>query len=331
MKAVFLNSDPHMITHVYASAQMARLAALVDLDQQVYSLDDVRAGACLEAEAVFSTWGMPVMTEEEIAQYLPKLQVVYYAAGSVQYFARPFLNKGVRVFSAWQANGVAVAQFTFAQILLSTKGYFRVQPAMRSEGREAAYKLFHEHPGAYDVKIGLLGCGAIGTQVAQMLKDIECEVWVYDPFLSEEKAKALNVRISTMEEIFANCLIISNHIANLPTTVGIIRREHFLSMMPNSTFINTGRGPQLRDEDLVEALTQDPSRTALLDVMNDEGKTDNGPLATLPNVFVTPHMAGTAGNEVRRMADYMISCCEQELKGEKAPYQVSLKMLETMA
>lgn len=75
-------------------------------------------------EYIFSTWGMPSLDEKEIAGYFPNLKCVFYAAGSVQYFAEPFLKSGIKVFSAWAANAVPVADYTAAQIVLALKGFF---------------------------------------------------------------------------------------------------------------------------------------------------------------------------------------------------------------
>lgn len=332
MKAIFIDKAPKTIYRVYAEKQMAALREIVDLDEKVYtSVDELRAADVKDAEVILSTWGMLPMTEEEIKETLPGAKVLFYAAGSVQGFARPFLNEGVRVFSAWQANGVSVAQYTLSQILLSAKGFFRVEQAMRNTGRQSGYEVASHYIGAYDIRVGLLGCGAIGTQVAQMLKDTDCEVWVYDPFLPQERADELGVKLTDMDDIFAHCEIISNHLANLPATVGIIKRHHLMGMMPYATFINTGRGPQLDEQDLYDALTTDPTRTALLDVMTNEHESDSKPLAKLPNCFITPHIAGTSGREVRRMADYMIACLKDYKAGLNPKYEVSMKMLETMA
>ncbi|MBZ0099356.1 MAG: hypothetical protein K8F30_09740, partial [Taibaiella sp.] len=68
-----------------------------------------------DVEVIFATWGMPALSEEDIGQYLPKLKAVFYAAGSVQYFAGSFLNKGITVISAGAANAVPVAEYTLAQ------------------------------------------------------------------------------------------------------------------------------------------------------------------------------------------------------------------------
>ena len=78
-------------------------------------------------------------------------------------------------------------------------------------------------------------------------------------------------------------------------------------------------------------LTLDPTRWALLDVMTDEGNSDVNPLNALPNCQITPHIAGSTGNEVRRMAEYMIEECRRILAGEEGLYEVSEGMLATMA
>ena len=327
MKALYLSGSAENLKYVYGEEQRARIRAL--LGEEPLEASELPAD-CSEIEAIFSTWGMPPLTPEQIQEKLPKLKHVFYAAGTVQYFARPFIEAGIKVYSAWMANAVPVQQFAFSQILLACKGYFQVQAACKTN-RKQAHELFRQYPGIYGVKIGILGCGAIGSQVCRMLRQQGLQVLVYDPYMPDEKAAALDVQKASLEEIFRDCLVVINHIPNLPSTVGVIKREHLLSMQKYATFINTGRGPQLTEQDLYDALVEVPTRTALLDVMTDEQLSDEKPIVKLPNCFVTPHMAGSAGNEVHRMADYMADMLEQVLRGEKAEYEVTLKMLETMA
>ena len=331
MKAIFVNDNAPMVARVYAERQRQRLTGLVEIcPQRVYGGEDIRQADLRGVEVAFSTWGMPALSAEEIGRCLPDLKELYYAAGSVQGFARPFLERGVRVFSAWQANAVPVARYAAAQILLAVKGFFRVQPACRYS-RQAAHELFSHYPGSYEVRVGLLGCGAIGRRVAELLAGMDMEIVIFDPFLSEEQARALGVRKASLEEVFATCEVVSNHLANLPATVGIIRREHLLSMRPYSTFINTGRGPQLDERDLFDMLTLDPTRTALLDVLTDEGESVKKPLNQLENCLITPHIAGSSGQEVRRMADYMLDAFEAVRAGQPSSYEVTMDMLERMA
>lgn len=327
MKALYLSENEANLARVYGVQQRARIEKL--LGEAPCEATNLPEDAT-DIEAIFSTWGMPALDEKTIREKLPALKYVFYAAGSVQYFARPFLRCGVKVYSAWQANAVPVVQFAFAQILLACKGYYRVQAACR-ENRARAAELFRAYPGAYDVKIGVLGCGAIGARVCEMLRREGLEVWAYDPYMSDERAARLGVRKAELADIFRECDVVSNHIPNLPSTVGVIRREHLLSMKEYATFINTGRGPQLCEQDLFDALVEKSGRTALLDVMTDEHLSDEKPITRLPNCFITPHIAGSAGNEVRRMADYMADMLEKELHGGMGEYLVTEKMLETMA
>jgi phosphoglycerate dehydrogenase-like enzyme len=283
-----------------------------------------------DAEIAFSTWGMPALTEEEIVKYLPKLKAVFYAAGSVQGFARPLLNKGVRVVSAWAANAVPVAEYTLAQILLANKGF--LQNSMKAKMyRSAANEYSGAFPGNYSVKVGILGAGMIGTKVIELLKPFNMDVLVYDPFLSDEKAQSLGVRKCTLDEVFTQCQTISNHIANLPTTVGILNREHFSKMLPNATFINTGRGAQVVEKDLAEALKEMPARTAVLDVTEPEPPDPDSEFYKMENVILTTHIAGSMSREVARMGSYVAEEFVHFMKGEELKYSVTLKMLETMA
>ena len=121
MKAIFVSDAKETLLNVYAPTVRERLAAMVVLDPFVYAKNDLLAtpDAFAEVEIVFSTWGMPVLTEEEIATLFPNLKCLFYAAGTVQTFARPFLKRGVRIFSAWAANAVPVAEYTVAEIILS--------------------------------------------------------------------------------------------------------------------------------------------------------------------------------------------------------------------
>lgn len=283
-----------------------------------------------DVTVLFSTWGMPRLTTEQIRQYLPKLEAVFYAAGSVQAFARPFLESGIRVFSAASANAVPVAEYTLAQILLSGKGYF--QSAKRcSLDRKAAQQYSGSFPGNMNCKIGIIGAGAIGRLVIQLLKPFQLEVLVFDPFLPDEKARELGVSKVDLETLFSECQTISNHLANNAQTKGMLHYGLFSRMKPNATFINTGRGAQVVEEDLCRALRECPDRTALLDVTWPEPPAPDSPLLTMENVFLTPHIAGSMKNEIGRMGQYMLQAYRDFRAGIPSRCEVTLDMLETMA
>ena len=284
-----------------------------------------------EVAYLFSTWGMPALGKEQIRAYFPSLKAVFYAAGSVQGFAREYLEAGVQVFSAWAANAVPVAEFTVAQILLAGKGYFQGLRRQERQGRAAFDSYSNTFPCNYHVKVGILGAGMIGSRVLEMLKAYDLETLAYDPFASDEKLQALGAKRATLEEIFSQCQTISNHIANLPATQGMLTYGLFSRMKPNATFINTGRGAQVVEADLLRALQEEPGRTALLDVTWPEPPEEGSPLLTQENVFLSPHIAGSMHNEVARMGVYMEEEYQRLIQGRPTRYQVTLSMLETMA
>ena len=333
MKTVILCEVPQHHLTVYAPVVTDRLKTLTDCDCARYGKADVLAAPTkfADTEYIFSTWGMPSFTEEEIKTYLPSLKAVFYGAGSVQGFARPFLNCGVKVFSAWAANAVPVAEYTVAQIILAGKDFFVQNRLLATEDRTAAQARHGGHIGNYRKKVGLIGCGMIGSMVAEMLKIYDLEVMAFDPFLSPEKAEWLGVTPCSLEEMFATCSVVSNHLANNSQTQKMLTYKHFSAMLPYATFLNTGRGAQVVEEDLVRVLTERPDLTAVLDVTHPEPSPTGHPFYSLPNCFMTPHIAGSLGGEVVRMAEYMVDEYERLTAGIPVKYEVTLKMLETMA
>lgn len=337
--AVYMtDTSPKTFCQVYPDSRRAAIAALCDIPDEVITKD--RLDECRELLAktrfIFSTWGMPALTGEQIDEYLPNLEAVFYAAGSVQAFARPFLEKGIRVFSAWAANAVPVAEYTVAQIILAGKGTFTSMRTIREgNDKHAAHEKARLYASAlpcnYGEKVGILGAGMIGRLVMDMLRDYEYEVLAYDPFVDDETLASLGARRASLEEIFSDCQIVSNHIANLPSTVGMLDYDLFSRMRKNGVFINTGRGAQVVEADLIRALKEEPDRVALLDVTWPEPPAPESPLWELQNVFLTPHIAGSLCNETARMSKYILEEFEKVLAGEPCRYEVSMEMLSTMA
>ncbi|MGI5958007.1 MAG: NAD(P)-dependent oxidoreductase [Massiliimalia sp.] len=332
LKAAFL-CDGDRIFQVYDCQTLRDLDEKFDLPRRVISSHQLEEEKeqLSKVEYLFSTWGMPSLNEEQIQQYFPKLKGVFYAAGSVQAFARPFLNSGVRVFSAWGANAIPVAEYTVAQIILASKGFFQGVRRYRQKNRMASHQFSSSQPGNYQIKIGILGAGMIGQMVIKRLMDYDLEVLVYDPFVSDSVLEQYHAKRADLDVIFRECQVISNHIANLPATVGMLQYKHFSAMKHNATFINTGRGAQVVEEDLIRALEEEPDRTAVLDVTFPEPPLPESPLNTMENVFLTPHIAGSMGQEVARMGRYMAQEAVLAIDGAVCPYEVTEKMLETMA
>ena len=333
MRSVFLCNDKSNPERVYSETARKELNTLSGLTDEVFSYEDVKRSPTLfkDTEFIFSTWGMPVFTSEEIKELFPSLRCIFYGAGTVQFFARPFLENGVKVFSAWAANAVPVAEYTVAQIILANKGFFSTS-RFQSTGKLKEAALLKEcYPGSFGEYAGIIGAGMIGSLVIEMLKSYNLKVKVFDPFLSDEKAEALNVEKCSLEEVFSDCFVVSNHLANNSETKGMLKKCHFARMRKYATFLNTGRGAQVIEDDLAEVLSEREDLTAILDVTDPEPPEKGHPFYTLPNCILTPHIAGSYGDEVQRMGEYMLEEYKKYISSKKTDYEVTLKMLETMA
>ncbi len=304
-KAGYRTLDSHIETHNFA--------------ERVHELQDI--------ELIFATWGMPMLTLAQL-DALPNLKAIFYAAGSVQGFARPFLERGVTICSAWAANGVPVAEWTLAQILLANKGYWmNARAAAQPQTRKGA----PHGRGNFGATVAILGAGQIGRKVIELLRSFELKIIVFDPFLSAHDAEIMGVETVDLNAAFARGQVVSNHLANLPATVGMLRGYHFAQLPANAAFINTGRGATVCENEMIEILRARPDVTALLDVTEPEPPREDSPLYDLPNVHLTSHIAGSIGDETVRMADYMIAEWQRWQRGQDLHYQVTIPMLETMA
>jgi phosphoglycerate dehydrogenase-like enzyme len=272
-------------------------------------------------EFIFSTWGMPRL-EKELLDRLPNLKAVFYAAGTVRSFVTDeSWKRGVRIFSAAHINAIPVAEFTVARIILGLKHAESLRIRALADWKAAApVKLGMQ--GNYRSRVGLISYGSIARLVREHLRSFDHEVWVYDPFLTEAQAREAGVRLAGLEEIFRECHAVSLHTPQLAQTVGMIRGEHFAAMRKGAVFINTARGAVIRQTEMCESLRSRTDLTAYLDVLEPEPPHPEETLLSLPNVHVTPHIAGSMGHECQRMGVAMVEAFRNWQAGERSELEV---------
>lgn len=336
MRACFVEEGgTKRLDFVFAHGRKEEVARRVDLLPYVIDTtnleryrDELRG-----VEIVIGTWESPVFTAEQVRTYFPSLKLVLYAAGSVRYFARPYLENGVTVATSADEMAKPVAQLTLSLIIQCARGYYNAWSLYRNGDYAYSHHCITQtYPGLYDrTPIGLIGMGQIGREVARLLAPYDVEVLTFDPFLSEAAAAELGVRKTSLEELFSTCQVVSNHLANNPQTVGMLDYRLFHAMKKTAAFINTGRGAQVVEADLARAMAEEPLRSAVLDVTTQEPYPADGPLRKLANVVVLPHIAGFAERDVLRFSDWVVRQIDRYRRGEAVDNTVSLKRLETMA
>jgi len=140
-------------------------------------------------------------------------------------------------------------------------------------------------------KVGILGFGNIGVELAQLLSGFSCEIVAYDIFRNEEAAKALNVRFTDLNEIFTTCDAISVHLPYNAKTDHLMNAEVFNKMKSNAILVCTARGKIIDEDDLYEALKNHTIAGAGLDVYAAEPLPKESKLTELDNIILTPHVS----------------------------------------
>jgi phosphoglycerate dehydrogenase-like enzyme len=329
-KAAFFYEYPASHGDVFGSGRRERIAELAEVYPHVVtgSTFATHAPALADVQVIFATWGMPCLTDEQLAQ-LPALEAVFYAGGNVRSFAQPLVDHHVVLVSAWAINAIATMQLALSQVLLSCRGYFRSVRRYAEAHDLALAKAFHRS-GAAGETVGLLGMGWVGRRLSAELRTLGFRVLASDPLLTPERAQELGVEKVTVEELFRRSYIVSNHIPDLPATKQILGASLFESMREGATFINTGRGAQVVESHLVRVLKVRPDLTALLDVTDPEPPAATSALWNLRNVVMSPHIGGSIGDEVTRLSDAMIDEFVAWEAGRPLQYQVTREVLETM-
>jgi phosphoglycerate dehydrogenase-like enzyme len=330
MSSAVLICSPEVLELAFAEPVLRRLRPLVS-SLEIVAPADAWPGhreALQNADVLFSGWGAPKM-DAAFLRAMPKLRAVFYAGGSVRYFVtEAFWQAGVRLTTAQALNAIPVAEYAASMLQLGLK---RVWHFARVTRELRSFPASRPLPGTYGSTIGLVSYGIIARLTRERLRSLDCTVIVYDPFLSEADAAREGVRKVELDELFATADAVSIHTPKLPETAGLIRGHHVAAMKPDSFFLNTARGEVLNEPEVVEVLRRRLDLQAVLDVTAPEPPRPDSPLYTLPNVFLTPHLAGSVGAECQRMGLAMIAEFERYRAGVPLRWEIDAERAALIA
>jgi len=309
----------------------ARLEAVGELIDRrpLVAFDDDRAAAVLgQADVLVGHWGCPTLTAEVLA-LAPDLALFAYAAGTVKWqVVDAVWERDIVVTSAAAANARPVAEYTVAMIVLAGKGALLY--AERERDPEVAVPLDPMRVGNLGKRIGLVGASFVGRLVIELLSAYDLQVAVSDPYLSADEAERLGVQLMALDELCAWCDVLSLHAPDVPATRHMIGAPQLAALRDGATVINTARGA-LIDHDALVAEVQARRLAAVLDVTDPEPLPAESPLRRLPNVILTPHIAGAMGREVWRLADLAVAEVERFAAGEPPLHPVRQVDLDRIA
>jgi len=229
-------------------------------------------------------------------------------------------KRGVLVVNAPRSNVLSAAEHTIALILAQARNVAQANGALR-EGRweRSAWSGMELHGKT----LGVIGLGRIGGLVAERAAAFGMQLIGYDPYVSAERAREMNVEPVTLDEMAERADIVTVHVARTPETVGLIGRDFLAKAKPSIRVINVARGGIVDEAALYDALVAGKAGGAALDVFVTEPCTDS-PLFSLPNVLATPHLGASTDEAQERAGVTIAEQVNLALAGDFVPFAVNI-------
>lgn len=305
-----------ILERVYGQAALAKVADLAGTPPVVLSPKQLDTSLLGNTRVIFSSWGGPTLTAE-LLNSMPSLQLVLYGAGTPSLAGPDFWSHSIPLCTATAANAVPVVEYASSVILLSLKRFWEATASTRNGNWLKPTGM----PGAYGSKVGLIGFGEIGRRLTAELSRRELDILVHDPYVPSAEIEAAGATAASLDVIFANCDVVSLHAPNVPANRGLVGYSLLSTMKAGATLVNSSRGALLVEPDLARVARERPDLWFVMDVVNPEPPVPGSELYTLPNVVLTPHLAGSEGPECRRMGQMMLDEFGRFLRGDALQHE----------
>ncbi len=233
-------------------------------------------------------------------------------------------ERGVMVVNAPQSNILTTAEHTMAMLLAQARNIPQAHAAL-TEGRWERAKW--EGVELADKTLGIVGLGRIGTLVAQRAHAFGMRLIAHDPYVSADRARQINVRLVSLEDLVAEADFVTLHVVKTPETIGLVDADLLAKAKPGIRFVNVSRGGIIDEVALAEAVRSGQVAGAALDVFADEPTTES-PLFGLPGVVVTPHLGASTAEAQAKAGDTIAEQVELALAGEFVPFAVNVSAAE---
>jgi len=239
------------------------------------------------------------VTKEMIDQ-APNLKLVIRGGVGLDNVDQPACKaRGVEVMNTAAASSVSVAEMAMAFMVAIPARLIEAHMAMK-EGKFPKNEL--KRTELFKKTLGLIGAGAIATEVAKRAQGFGMKVIAYDPFLTTHAVAELK----TLDEVLAQSDVITIHTPLTDQTRGMFNKDAFAKMKDGVMIINTARGKVIAEADLAEALKSGKVRAYGTDVWFSDPPPADCPLLTAPNVFMAPHIGGSSKENLLRIGDTVL-------------------------
>lgn len=329
-RAAVTMQEGELLDLLLPSDLLRRLAEHVDLVPVRPSALQDPSPDLARSEVLILGWGSGTLNAEALARF-PHLRLVVFAGGSAAAVldAAAADAAGIARSNAGAANAVPVAEFALAAVLLAGTGAFGAREVYRREQRFLDREARMGDLGTYRMQVGVVGASRIGRRVLELLAQHEVELLLHDPTLSAEEARALGCTPLPLLELMARADVVTLHAPSTPATRGMIGAAELAALRDGATVVNTARGELIDQEALVDEVSSGRIR-AVLDVTTPDPLPAGHPLYASENVFLTPHVAGSLGRDLRRMGEMVVAEVERHCTGRPLAWRESPELSPTM-
>ena len=272
--------------------------ARFELVEQVGLTGEALARAIAKADAVLVR-SATLITRESLAE-ATHLKVIGRAGVGIDTIdVDAATEKGIAVLNAPAGNTISATELTFALVLALLRKIPMADRSMKAgkwdrssfQGVEIAGKT-----------LGLVGAGRVGAEVARRARAFDMRVVAFDPFLNQERARALDLELAPLEDVLRHADVLSLHVPLTESTAGMIGQAQLSLMKPGAYLVNASRGGVVDQDALIEHLERGRLAGAAFDVYDQEPLPNDHPLRRLENVVLTPHLGASTDEAQRSVA-----------------------------
>lgn len=279
--------------------------------------------ALAEADALLVRSGTRVTAE--LLEAAPRLKVIGRAGAGVDNIdLDAATRRGIVVMNTPGGNTVAACELTMAMMLALARRLPQLSARVKAGEWPKKGAMGMELQGK---RLGIIGLGRIGSEVARRALAFGMEVVAHDPFVSEERARSLEVRLVTLDELLATSDVISVHAPRSSDTSRLLDAAAFARMKKGVLLINCARGGIIAEADLAEALRTGQVGGCALDVFDKEPPGDS-PLLAFDQVIATPHVGATTREAQASVATQIAHQVAAFLRGEAPRNAVNVPCFE---
>lgn len=304
-RSALVMHPPHLAEMLFGGGLENLLPAVVLPHIDIYAAADIIPDAD-QIELLITGWGAAPISPETLSR-LTNLEAIIHAGGNAgQILPVGLTPAGLQLSNTGNANAIPVAEYTLAMILLANKSSFSAAQLYGARQDFIDREFHYPQTGNFGKTVGIIGASRTGQHVLRLLSNHDLNVLVYDPTLTTSQIAELGGTKAELMTLMQLSDIISIHAPEARATAGMIGAAELAAMKRGATLLNTSRGSLIDQDALLDQL-ESGRINAILDVTTPDVLPPGHAFYTLDNVVLTPHIAGSMGNELRRLGDHVIN------------------------